>query len=70
MISKRPFGLVSAVVAVAFVLAVGELQAAELAQAPALSTLARVEDLVAQVEYYVEELGECVEDLGEYGNLI
>ncbi len=66
MIPKRPIGLVGALLAVALVLTVGELHAAEPPQAPVLSTLVSVDDLVAQVEYYVDELEECVEDLEEY----
>lgn len=66
MISKRPFELLGAVVAVALILSVGESRAAESPQAAAYSKLVPVEDLVAQVEYYVEELEGCVEDLDEY----
>ncbi len=66
MIEKRSFGLVGAVVAIVLFLTIGEIQAAELLRGPALSTLVPVEDLVDRVEYYVEELEECVEDLSEY----
>ncbi len=65
MIRKRPFALVVAA-AVLAVLFVGGLQAAEAPKAPALSTLVNAEDLVGQVEKYVETLEECVENLDEY----
>ena len=66
MTGRVTFGFVSAMIAAALILAIGGLQAAELPPAPALSTLVPVEDLVAQAEYYVEELEECVEDSEEY----
>jgi cytochrome c556 len=66
MISKRQSTLLGGLVAVLLVLCGGNLNGAEISQAPALSTLVPVDDLVAQVEYYVEELEECVEDLEEY----
>lgn len=66
MIRKQTFGLMIAVAAASLILAMAHLQAAELPQAPALSSLVPVEDLVAQVEYYIGELEECVEDSEEY----
>jgi hypothetical protein len=70
MIVKRSFGLVGAVVAIVLFLTIGEMQAAELLRGPALSTLVPAEDLVDRVEYYVEELEECVENLEEYEDSI
>ena len=66
MIRKESFGLMSAVAVASLILVVSRLQAAEPPVPPALSSLVPVEDLVAQVEYYVEELEECVADSEEY----
>ena len=66
MTRTRSFGLLNAMVAAVVALAVGGSQAAELPPAPPLSTVVAAEDLVDQVEYYVEELEECVENSEEY----
>lgn len=64
MDSRRSSGLMACLAVVVLVLIQGGLQAAD--RSPALSTVVPAEDLVAQLEYYVEELEECVQDAGEY----
>ncbi len=63
--SKRLFLLV---VAIAVISAAGWLQAAEVPQTPAFSTLVPVTDLVGQVESYVKELEECVENEADFAD--
>jgi len=66
MTGKRLFALIGIVIAAALAFSTPGSLAAELPPPPTLSTLASADDLVAQVEYYVEELEECVEDSEEY----
>lgn len=61
MISKRFLALLAAIV-----VALPTTQAVEVPQPPTLSTLVPAKDLIDQVDYYIEELEECVEDLEEY----
>ncbi len=70
MMSKRLFRLVEILVAVAILAPLGHLQAADPPQAPALSTLMPVDDLVDQVEFYVQELEECLEDEAEFDDSV
>jgi len=65
MTGKQSLSVIT-LLALALILSFGGLQAAELTPAPALSTLVPVNDLADQIEYYVEELEECVEDSEEY----
>ncbi|NLS93833.1 MAG: cytochrome c [Planctomycetaceae bacterium] len=64
--TRQPWLPTGGAVAVAISLAVHTLWAAEVPQPPALSALVPAEDLVGQIEDYVEELEGCVTDQEEY----